>query len=128
MCPSAPPQEGALLLGRFTEDGSLAFAAKPLPATETFLATASEAGDIGKRFRFAARCMQSACSRWQDGKCAVGLAAARAADAHPTEMPQTLPACVIRSQCRWFAQEGAAACRICPHVVYDMNDEEQGRK
>ena len=125
LCPSAPPQEGALLLGRFTEEGSLVFAAKPLPVTASFLAVAEETGDIGKRFRFTSRCMQSACSRWQDGKCSVGIAAAQMAKQEQLEKPPNLPACVIRSQCRWFAQEGAAACHICPRVVYDMNDEEQ---
>jgi hypothetical protein len=29
-----------------------------------------------------------------------------------------LPACVIRSSCRWFAQVGARSCAICPHVVH----------
>ena len=128
LCPSAPPQAGALLLGRFTEEGSLAFAAKPLPVTASFLAAAEATGDIGKRFRFASRCTQSACSRWQNGKCSVGMAAARVAEQQKLEKPPDLPACVIRPQCRWFAQEGAAACRICPHVVYDMNDEEQGQE
>jgi hypothetical protein len=128
LCPSAPPREGALLLGRFTARGSLAFAAKPLPVPTSFLAAAEETGDIGKRFRFASRCMQSACSRWQNGKCLVGEAAARVAGQGKIEEPQALPMCAIRSQCRWFAQEGPAACRVCPWVVYDMNDEEQGKR
>jgi len=27
-----------------------------------------------------------------------------------------LPVCGIRADCRWFAQAGAAACRVCPIV------------
>jgi hypothetical protein len=123
MCPSAPPKSGALLLGRFTEEGRLAFAAEPLPVTGSFLARAEQGGDVGKRFRFASRCMESACSRWQNGKCTVGLAAMEAAKHQELKKPLDLPACAIRSQCRWFAQEGEAACKICPLVVYDMNDQ-----
>lgn len=117
MCPSAPPETALLLLGRFTTEGRLAFAAQPLPVTEEFLAIAGIGGDVGKRFRFAGPCLKNGCSRWQDGACAVGAAAARvSADLEP---PADLPACVIRSVCRWFEQEGEAACRSCPRVVYD---------
>ena len=123
MCPSAPPQAGALLLGRFTEEGSLAFAAKPLPVGTSFLAAAGQGGgDIGKRFRFASPCLKCACSRWQDGKCIVASAAALQAKQVEVEKTATLPNCAIRSNCRWFEQEGARACAICPQVVYDMNE------
>lgn len=122
ICPSAPPRAGALLLGRFTGEGKLAFANEPQPVTTSFMEAAGQNGDVGKRFRFASRCMESACSRWQDGKCAVGLAAALAAKQPGLELSHELPACAIRPQCRWFDQEGAVACRICPLVVYDMND------
>jgi hypothetical protein len=27
-----------------------------------------------------------------------------------------LPPCKIRLECRWFRQEGAAACRRCPQI------------
>src|SRR6266436_4777410 len=30
---------------------------------------------------------------------------------------ESLPACRIRPHCRWFLQEGSAACRVCPQVV-----------
>jgi hypothetical protein len=30
-----------------------------------------------------------------------------------------LPACGIRERCRWFAQEGSAACAVCPLVRTD---------
>jgi hypothetical protein len=29
---------------------------------------------------------------------------------------EQLPDCQIRSDCRWFRQEGAAACRRCPQI------------
>jgi len=120
MCPSAPPGKETLLLGRFTEEGNLAFAAKPLRVTEAFLAAAAEGGDIGKRFRFTAPCLQHRCSRWRDGVCAVGEAAVRVAGEFGE--PTSLPACYIRPQCRWFEQQGAPACRACPHIVHDMSE------
>jgi hypothetical protein len=30
-----------------------------------------------------------------------------------------LPACAIRAECRWWHQEGKAACLRCPQVVTD---------
>ncbi len=35
-----------------------------------------------------------------------------------------LPPCTIRKDCRWYAQEGAAACRRCPEITtvsYDLS-------
>jgi hypothetical protein len=123
LCPSAPVQEGALLLGRFNANGTLAFAVTPLPVSAEFIVAAAEAGDIGKRFRFSAPCMQRGCSRWQEGTCTVATAAAQVAS--QSDGTEDLPTCFIRSQCRWFQQEGDRACRICPHVVYDMRSAEE---
>jgi hypothetical protein len=30
--------------------------------------------------------------------------------------------CPIRSVCRWFAQEGQGACRVCPGIVTDLGE------
>ena len=30
---------------------------------------------------------------------------------------EKLPPCRIRPDCRWFLQEGSAACRVCPQIV-----------
>jgi hypothetical protein len=38
----------------------------------------------------------------------------------------SLPPCVIRKECRWFAQEGAAACMRCPEITtvsYDLSPQ-----
>jgi hypothetical protein len=32
------------------------------------------------------------------------------------EVVSSLPPCNIRRTCRWFAQEGGAACRRCPQI------------
>jgi hypothetical protein len=28
-----------------------------------------------------------------------------------------LPPCTIRNNCRWFSQEGEAACKRCPEIT-----------
>src|SRR5215467_9517238 len=36
----------------------------------------------------------------------------------------TLPPCIIRQECRWYSQEGSAACRRCPEITtvnYDVS-------
>jgi hypothetical protein len=36
-----------------------------------------------------------------------------------------LPLCAIRKDCRWFSQEGGAACRRCPDITtvsYDLSE------
>lgn len=57
----------------------------------------------------------------------VAIAAAREIEQQKFTKTQDFPACAIRSNCRWFAQEGTVACSICPQVVYDMNDEKQAK-
>jgi hypothetical protein len=41
---------------------------------------------------------------------------------------EALPPCPIRKDCRWFSQEGGAACLRCPAittVTYDLSPETQ---
>jgi len=41
------------------------------------------------------------------------------------EVVDSLPVCTIRPQCRWFRQEGRAACLRCPQIVtgsYEADD------
>jgi hypothetical protein len=33
------------------------------------------------------------------------------------EVVDILPACQVRRSCRWYAEQGGAACRRCPQVV-----------
>jgi uncharacterized paraquat-inducible protein A len=42
---------------------------------------------------------------------------------------EALPPCAIRRDCRWWQQEGKAACMRCPQVVTDnYNASEQMRQ
>jgi hypothetical protein len=33
------------------------------------------------------------------------------------EVVDSLPACTIRPECRWFRREGRAACLRCPQII-----------
>jgi hypothetical protein len=73
-----------------------------------------------KRFRFASTCTEDACGHWTGRAC--GLSDLLAAADVPSDAADGdgLPPCSIRSTCRWFFQNGRAACRVCPLVVTDM--------
>lgn len=63
--------------------------------------------------RFASPCVGDACKHFDEGKCQL----ARRIVAELPEVTETLRPCAIRSSCRWFQQERAAACRRCPQVI-----------
>lgn len=65
-------------------------------------------------FRFTAPCRGGACPQFVGGRCGV----ARAAVGHlPEAATGPLPQCGLRPDCRWWLDEGPAACRRCPGVV-----------
>jgi len=66
-------------------------------------------------FRIAATCVEGACKHFKGNACSL---AQRIAEGAPVVV-NALPACQIRSTCRWFRQEGKAACFRCPQVMTD---------
>jgi hypothetical protein len=63
--------------------------------------------------RFAAPCIGGACHHFADRRCAL---AAKVTDLLPA-VADELPDCSIRPTCRWFSEQGPAACQRCPQVV-----------
>jgi hypothetical protein len=63
--------------------------------------------------RLAAVCQRHECRHFSDDRCAFAAKAVRLLP----EVAESLPFCTIRGRCRWFAQEGSAACLRCPQVV-----------
>jgi hypothetical protein len=116
LCPSAPAAEKAILLGMIRSDGSVAFLKDRIEVTREFLDIAAKGAAPETRFRFSSTCIACACKQWVNGGCSVPE---RVAGLIPTAdlIDAPLPACSIRDQCRWFAQRGADACRVCPLVV-----------
>jgi hypothetical protein len=121
LCPSAPPEEGALLLSIARPDENAAYLRDRLPVTAEFLADANKTGSIEQRFRFASPCCRDACAQWSSNECTVP---GRLAQLMPPVSDADLPRCSIRATCRWYYQSGFAACRICPLVVRKEGDSE----
>ena len=64
-------------------------------------------------FRFAARCEEGRCGQYADGRCSLGQRLVEGLQ----PVVDALPSCTIRPTCRWYAEQGRAACVRCPQVV-----------
>jgi hypothetical protein len=126
LCPSAQPhQDDAVLLGVVggeAADPRLAYVRGRHPVTDELVAMAGPVGPT-EVFRFAAPCAQGGCQHFDaggggeddGGRCRLG-------DRIVTHLPpviERLPTCSIRPDCRWWREQGSAACRRCPGIVTD---------
>lgn len=118
LCPSARPEmEGSVafgVVGGAAQEPRLAHLARPLPVTDELLAMAAPAKPTAV-FRFAAPCAARACLHFAAGRCRL---ATRVVETLP-EAVDGLPSCRLRPSCRWWQQEGKAACLRCPMIVTD---------
>lgn len=115
-CPSAQPGMGDVqVLGVISRDAGqpgLAYLDEPVAATPELMALAAPVA-VSEVFRLSARCEESKCTHFDGARCQLAV---RIAKLLP-EAVDTLPACNIRRDCRWFRQEGRAACLRCPQIV-----------
>jgi len=125
LCPSAQPEmKGCRVLGVVggtAERPELAYLNQPLPVTEEVLRLAGPVKPT-EVFRFAAHCEEKACRHFDGARCQL---ATRIVQILPA-VTEGLPACIIRPTCRWYQQEGKAACLRCPQVVtqtYEASDD-----
>jgi hypothetical protein len=65
--------------------------------------------------RLAAPCVEQRCGHFAAGRCTL---VARVVAGLPDGEDYFLP-CSFRPSCRWWRQEGAAACRRCPQITID---------
>jgi hypothetical protein len=116
MCPSAQPEmKDARILGVIggtAETPELAYLNEHLPVTQELLASAAPAKPL-QIFRIAAQCEEKACCHFDGSRCNL---ATRIVQILPAVV-EGLPACLIRQTCRWYQQEGRAACLRCPQVI-----------
>jgi Cobalamin biosynthesis protein CobN and related Mg-chelatases len=116
LCPSAQPEmKGSIILGVVggsAEEPRLGFLSQPQPVTEQVLALA-EGVKPTEIFRFAAPCAGTSCVHFDGKDCRL---ASRIVKLVPPVVDM-LPSCRIRPECRWWQQEGKAACLRCPLVV-----------
>jgi hypothetical protein len=115
-CPSAPAAEEAILLGIANPDGLLAFVTPPHKVDRELLRRLGP--DSEARFRFAQPCVETGCKNWTGNNCGLIAGLTSGQDASPRR--DDLPACSIRSHCRWFDERGPDACAVCPRVRFPV--------
>ena len=123
LCPSAQPgMDRARILGVVEHDGSdavVAYLSEHVEATPDVLAMAAPLKPT-EIFRLAATCAESKCPHFDGVDCRLATRVVELMD----PVVEALPPCLIRKECRWYSQEGAAACRRCPAVTtvtYDLS-------
>ena len=90
----------------------IAWIERPIPVTKDLLALTGPLPPT-QIFRIAAACQEKACCHFDGSDCRL---ATRLVQLTPAVV-DSLPACLIRADCRWFLQEGRAACMRCPQIV-----------
>jgi hypothetical protein len=127
LCPSAQPdQSGAMVFGVQTvrpdaqsagPERRVGYLTALQPVTPQVLAVAGTA-KATEVLRIAAPCEERACRHFDGAACALAGRVVEMLD----PVVNGLPRCLIRPACRWFRQEGKAACLRCPQIVTDMRD------
>ena len=125
LCPSAQPGiDQCRILGVVQREGPtpmLEYLNQLVPATPEILAMAAPLKPT-EVFRLAATCAEHACPHFDGADCQL---ATRVVQILPAAV-DTLPPCIIRKECRWYSQEGGAACKRCPEITtvsYDLSPQ-----
>jgi hypothetical protein len=116
LCPSAQlGWQGSVaigVVGGTVEHPDVRHFPAPLPVTEELIRLAAPVTPP-EVFRFAAPCQNGKCVHFEHSQCRL---VTRIVQLLPS-VTERLPVCSIRSNCRWWQQEGKAACLRCPQVV-----------
>jgi hypothetical protein len=110
------------ILGVVQRDGPapmLQYLNQHLPATPEALGLSAPLKPT-EVFRLAATCAEARCPHFDGSDCRL---ATRIVQILPAVV-DTLPPCIIRKECRWYSQEGGAACKRCPEITtvsYDLS-------
>ncbi|WP_326560794.1 hypothetical protein [Micromonospora sp. NBC_01796] len=119
MCPSTPKANATVFLGMITPAGRVAYVTPAMPAEVALSGLPDSTGPAESQYRLAGPCVTSSCGFWTGDHC--GLGARLVESYRETAVPDesSLPRCAIRRTCRWYAEQGPAACPACSHVVTD---------
>lgn len=118
LCPSGRPEaEESVVFG--VVGGTVAapqvgYLTEPIPVNENILALSGSV-EPTEIFRIASTCVGHDCLHFDGSRCRLAM---RVVEQLPPVV-EALPACQIRPHCRWWQQEGKAACQRCPQVVTD---------
>jgi hypothetical protein len=125
LCPSAQPgMDRCQVLGVVDHDGPapvVRYLSEPVEASAELLATAAPLKPT-EVLRLSATCAEHRCPHFDGMECKLVSRIVRLLPA----VVDSLPPCVIRQECRWYSQEGGAACRRCPGMAtvrYDLSPE-----
>jgi hypothetical protein len=116
LCPSASAEaEDAVVIGIVGGTAAaarVAYLEAPLPVTPDLLGRTAPVPP-NQVLRTAARCAEGACGHYDGADCTL----ARRIVANLAATVDRPPPCSIRPTCRWWRQEGKAACVRCPQVA-----------
>lgn len=119
LCPSARPESvnGVVfgLVGGTATAPRVAYLKQPLPVTNELMAKASGSVTPAEIFRTASSCVELGCQHFDGKDCRLSTRIVGKLSA----VVEELPPCSIRRNCRWWQQEGKAACLRCPQIVTD---------
>jgi hypothetical protein len=93
-------------------NAEIAYIEEPISFSDG-LATLAESVPKSRVFRLAGACEERRCLHFDGNECRL---AQRIVHSLPVVV-DILPPCTIRKDCRWYSQEGAAACMRCPQIV-----------
>ena len=118
LCPSARAElADSVVFGVISgtlEEPHVAYLKQPQPVTDELIAKVSPVTPA-EVFRTAAPCATSACQHFDGNDCRLAM---RIVEKMST-VAEELPPCSIRRDCRWWQQEGKAACMRCPQLITD---------
>lgn len=118
LCPSAraksPEAQIIGVIGGSPEKPRVRPVIKPFAVTQELLALSAPASPE-EVFRIAAPCADVQCAHFAHDKCNL---IKRIIKSLPI-IEAGAPPCIIRSSCRWWTQEGTAACIKCSQIVTD---------
>jgi len=100
------------VVGGTVRQPDVTYLARPLAPTAEVLGLAAPV-EPDEVFRFAAPCAEHGCQHFQETKCQLATRISSQLGA----AVELLPHCSIRRSCRWWQQEGRAACGRCPMIV-----------
>jgi len=127
LCPSAQPgMDNCRILGVVDQEGptpKLVYLNELLPASDDVLALSAPLKPT-EVFRLSATCAEHKCPHFDGSDCQLATRIVKILPA----VVDALPPCTIRKDCRWYSQEGGAACRRCPEVTtvsYDLSETAQ---
>jgi hypothetical protein len=119
LCPSArPDMEGARVYGVVLGTREMARTAylDQVRSVNPEMLALSSSVPASEIFRIAAPCVGHKCQHFDGAQCQLVQRIVRILPA----VADNLPPCRIRTQCRWWQQEGRAACARCPQIQHEI--------